>query len=611
MILTRDQLEKVKAIIARRYAAVTLRIAGAGILTLEERRALTAAGIDPDKVTVDALIRQAFMYGHVAASTGVTSLRPPVGADPERWTRDQYLGAIAAKPIELSEEEVRAADLAAMSAAQHCRGLGNRVDVATGREMIEADRSLRAEMTGGIRDATTAAIRARKSIRELRSDLGWLAKDWTRDFDRIAVTELMDAHNQGRAAQLHAAHGDPWVFKQPRPDACKDCARLYLGPDGMPRLFRLSELEAMGHNAGRPRSEWAATVSPIHPHCRCSFHRMPEGWGFDENGDMVPGGKLGVRYGSAEDAGEERGVAGRMDETRPRSQRGGEEIDRDPLAKSARAAGAKIDLGNGLVFRVEVPAGGIRKWKDRNGKSGETRMLYPYGDLEGTMGPDGDPYDAYLGPLPSAPIVYVVHQVVPGTDEWDEDKAMIGFATADRALDAYLAHRSDGTAAFGGITALTITEFGERVKASLTGSLTKGMGVAGIAAVQESGGHQHMGHGVTANLLDGTPPRRPKVVIKPPMAAFVARMQAPVGSPQVRKHQPPPRRKVRDSTRLGSLHAIVAEGRERIATTEIAEKNRRKFQAEAERRAAPDRFRNEPPPDPDEQVEEEEEAAIS
>ena len=586
MPLTKEQLAKVKAIVARRHAAVVLRVAGSAALTPDERAILREAGIDPDAADTEDLVRQAYVYGQVRAAAmaaqpgrGVGTKAPPKATT---WTTEEFEDQLTLDPVTLSEREERAAEWAEVNAAQHVRGLGMRVDLDTGHAVITADRELEEERRAGIRNATARAIRERKSVADLKSDLGWQAKDWSRDFDRIAVTELQRAHLEGQA-DAYRAEGDPWVFKQPRPDACKDCKAHYLGPDGMPRLFRLSELSGLGSNVGRKKGAWAPSLEPLHPHCRCVLVRMPDGWGFNEDGDMIPGGKLGLKYGEDE----EEITAGRTDETRPRAERGGEELEREGLAKSM-AAGDRIVVA-GMTFMVEVPKGGVRSWTNREGVSGETKMLWPYGFIEGTLGPDGDEYDAYLGPMPKVPIVYVVHQLIPGTKTWDEDKAFLGFATAAAAAEAYLAHRNDGTAAFGGLTVLPIDDFKRRVfrTPETGGSLTKSLGLEGLeaAAFGRYGNRDPRARSPAENLTEGSPPPRPpKIIFRPPAVRRMADLDNPKWSPQTPKKRPIVGKVEHKKRRIRhrSLKALVDTAR---ATQEIADANTGRLKREARRKA--------------------------
>lgn len=160
----------------------------------------------------------------------------------------------------------------------------------------------------------------------------------------------------------------------------------------------------------------------------------------------------------------------------------------DSLLKSAKAArsaarGDAEDAGDyadptprwfaGLPVMIENPAGSIRRWSDENDNTtGETRMLFDYGFIDGVCGADGDDVDVYLGPDESAPWVYIVHQTrAPDFEDYDEDKVMLGFASADAARDAYLAQYNDD-GFFGGMSMMSMPAFREALAENTGGMIS-------------------------------------------------------------------------------------------------------------------------------------------
>lgn len=122
----------------------------------------------------------------------------------------------------------------------------------------------------------------------------------------------------------------------------------------------------------------------------------------------------------------------------------------------------------GFPIAIENAAGSERQWFDRDGSGrvvGSTLMRHHYGFIEGHIGSDGDELDCYLGPYEDAANVYVVHQLAaPDFKSHDEDKTMLGFASADEAKAAYLAHRNDGDRAFGGMSTIPVEVFRRKLK---------------------------------------------------------------------------------------------------------------------------------------------------
>jgi hypothetical protein len=90
-------------------------------------------------------------------------------------------------------------------------------------------------------------------------------------------------------------------------------------------------------------------------------------------------------------------------------------------------------LWRGLALDIETAEG-----ETRRGSGWEVVMPAHYGEVRGTVSAlDGDPVDVFVGPALDAPMAFVVHQKHPGTAAIDEDKVMIGFASAEEAETAY------------------------------------------------------------------------------------------------------------------------------------------------------------------------------
>jgi hypothetical protein len=186
-----------------------------------------------------------------------------------------------------------ALEYAKRRAAVYIRGLGNRIGTSLETLAIETEREIRQNLMRRIRREVSSAIIRRDTARQLASAIGRETGDWSRNLDRIARTELQEAHQHGWAAHFRATTGDETVVaKRVDDDACDDCKRLYLEADGRPRLFTLEELEGNGTNVGLHRSQWQAVIGTVHPYCHCQIIRVPAGFGFDEEGRMVPMGGL-------------------------------------------------------------------------------------------------------------------------------------------------------------------------------------------------------------------------------------------------------------------------------------------------------------------------------
>lgn len=133
-------------------------------------------------------------------------------------------------------------------------------------------------------------------------------------------------------------------------------------------------------------------------------------------------------------------------------------------ARQARQDAAQLLERIGLRILVENPAGSVRRWVDSDGTAGETVMRFDYGEIDGFLGADGEDVDVYLGPVADPLLVYVIHQRCKssGFTEYDEDKVMLGWDSADDAVAAYLAQYDDPRF-FGGMSSFTIEDFKRRL----------------------------------------------------------------------------------------------------------------------------------------------------
>lgn len=67
-------------------------------------------------------------------------------------------------------------------------------------------------------------------------------------------------------------------------------------------------------------------------------------------------------------------------------------------------------------------------------------------------------HNCYIGPWHKSDKVFVIHQIDPETNKFDEDKVMLGFMSPDSAKSAYLAHY-DRPDFFGSLEQFTVGEF--------------------------------------------------------------------------------------------------------------------------------------------------------
>ncbi|MDO8357291.1 MAG: helicase-related protein [Nitrospirota bacterium] len=120
----------------------------------------------------------------------------------------------------------------------------------------------------------------------------------------------------------------------------------------------------------------------------------------------------------------------------------------------------------GLDISIENQVGSIRRWTNRKGESGQIKMKHAYGYIRQTQGVDGDHVDCFIGPNPDATHAYVVHAMaVPDFTQYDEDKCMLGFDSAEEAKRAFLDNYSDARF-FGSMHSFPMATFIRKVLAT-------------------------------------------------------------------------------------------------------------------------------------------------
>lgn len=206
----------------------------------------------------------------------------------------------AKKFLPLSEVEKQALSVVETRAMNDIRGLGNRVNQQLQTIMIEADNKQRHQYEEIIRNAAKKAIKRREGVKFVRSEVGHKLNDWARDLDRIGDYILHEAYDTGRALAIKKQKGgDAKVFKRVHKDACSSCKSLFLKNQKTwePRIFTIDELLSNGTNIGRKRDQWRATLSPVHPYCRCDVEYIPIGhvWS-NKSQRFVPDTKVKNKY---------------------------------------------------------------------------------------------------------------------------------------------------------------------------------------------------------------------------------------------------------------------------------------------------------------------------
>ena len=150
----------------------------------------------------------------------------------------------------------------------HLKNLENRMRGEVEGEIINS--LSRSEYEKVIKKEIEEGILERKTVSEVVSNIGHKTNDWAKDIGRIVDTEMNNIFQRGRAVQIiNSSKGDPLVYKDVYPGACRHCIRLYLtgGIGSKPRIYKMSQLIENGTNIGKKVDDWKASIESTHPWC--------------------------------------------------------------------------------------------------------------------------------------------------------------------------------------------------------------------------------------------------------------------------------------------------------------------------------------------------------
>jgi hypothetical protein len=306
-----------------------------------------------------------------------------------------------------------------------------------------------ANMQNKIRHEMIESVMNRESPLQLARRLHRTFDTYDYDMRRVAITETTRARNKGSLNVLKGEDprgDDALVYFMVAKDACKDCKRLYLYPDGTPRLFRIKDIENVS-NKGVPRAQWRAGLL-IHPNDRCypvPYNSQLEEWKKKWSARVQGEGGTVINKG----------------------------LDNDPVRKVRQI--------NGIKIAIEWPKGTVRTYEDCDIA---TKMKADYGYIKGTESPhDKMDLDCYVGPHNDSTKVFRLSQVKKG-GKFDEFKYMLGYRSADEAKRSFLKHMPDWM--YGSIEEITQEQFEHDIVTNLKAPEI-GKGIPG-----ERAGHKYI-----------------------------------------------------------------------------------------------------------------------
>ncbi len=337
------------------------------------------------------------------------------------------------------------------------------------------------KMRGNIKQILIDGVKGKRGKGQVSQALFDKMVGDNRDFQRVADTEIQNTFNNSFVQEevYNTEEGKKTYFKRIEVidgNTCPKCKAIN-GKIAVWSDKPLNDEKSKDKNAdyaiweGKDGFEWDCPISVKHPYCRGTWQRYDIGLdNINIDALVVEQSKNAKKWNNAvktaKEEYKEKGIENPDDSIKGFTERIKELYNgADSVEKSLTFSGHKLQgrtAFRGLNISIENKKGTIRRGVDSDGYKWAIKMHFDYGYIRGTEGVDGDHVDCYIGDNEDAKNVYVIHQKIPGTDKYDEDKCMLGFNTLADAKAAYL-KQYDKPGFFGGIDTVPFELFKQKV----------------------------------------------------------------------------------------------------------------------------------------------------
>ena len=337
------------------------------------------------------------------------------------------------------------------------------------------------KMRGNIKQILIDGVKGKRSKGQVSQALFDKMVGDNRDFQRVADTEIQNTFNNSFVQEevYNTEEGKKTYFKRIEVidgNTCPKCKAIN-GKIAVWSDKPLNDEKSKDKNAdyviweGKDGFEWDCPISVKHPYCRGTWQRYDIGLdNINIDALVAEQSKNAKKWNNAVKAAKEeykeKGIENPDDSIKGFTERIRELYNgADSVEKSLTFSGHKLQgrtAFRGLNISIENKKGTIRRGVDSDGHKWAIKMNYDYGYIRGTEGVDGDHVDCYIGDNIDAKNVYIIHQKIPGTDKYDEDKCMLGFDTLADAKAAYL-KQYDKPGFFGGVDTVPFELFKQKV----------------------------------------------------------------------------------------------------------------------------------------------------
>ena len=265
MVLTKEQIEKIKEIVEKHHKSLTISLLGKGVFTQKQLKQMKELGVDTDKK--DNLLHLIYHHNMLNEPDKETN---PTSVEDMQAQQAQKVPQGDAHDHSREHLEETFLDLANK---QQQNVISRILGEVRDNNMDYLNNALQnLDRPDGEDDLVKEA-----TVSKLKQILRDNSKDASRDWKRVVSTELSNAIGMGSAQRIVADNrdkdiSDVYVYRIVVNDAklCKHCRRFYLDNDGSPKVYKMSTLLANGSNYGKKTVDWKPTYLATHPSERCS-----------------------------------------------------------------------------------------------------------------------------------------------------------------------------------------------------------------------------------------------------------------------------------------------------------------------------------------------------
>lgn len=267
MVTSRKTLEKIREIIEKHYARLTISVLGAAVYSQKELKQLRDMGVDVDnKESMLELI-----YNHNFINNPVSKTSPTSVEDMKNQQSIPNLKPVGAANDytiqNLNDKTRQLIDKMRLDVTARLEGI-----IRGNNDAYKFNALQNLERPDSMDDLVKES-----SLGRVKQKLRDSAKDADRDWQRVALTEMSNAIGVGSVDRIVTDNRDKepeevYVYRVIVGDSltCKYCRRFYGDVGESPKIYRLSSLLSNGSNYGKKTDQWLPVSGATHPNTRTS-----------------------------------------------------------------------------------------------------------------------------------------------------------------------------------------------------------------------------------------------------------------------------------------------------------------------------------------------------